>query len=126
MLDNKTPVAVHRRCSNTRKAAVRSVIAMWRRWLSHHAVVQLHDPKPGFRGDCQGNKTYDYFADCGEHCKEYPKMCSREKILRCGCKKGYIQIDLTYLSPCVKPEDCPRKSKALKEEKIMKKMQKHG
>ncbi|GFQ83803.1 uncharacterized protein TNCT_7171 [Trichonephila clavata] len=79
-----------------------------------------------FGGDCQGNKTYDYFADCGEHCKKYPKMCSSEKILRCGCKKGYIQIDLTYLSPCVKPEDCPKKSEALKEEKIKEKMEKHG
>ncbi|GFY45094.1 uncharacterized protein TNIN_139271 [Trichonephila inaurata madagascariensis] len=91
--------------------------------LKNHSAVAVEHK---FGGNCQGNKTYDYFADCGEHCKEYPKMCSSQKILRCGCKKGYIQIDLTYLSPCVKPEDCPHKSMALKEKKLMEKMEKHG
>ncbi|GIY22814.1 uncharacterized protein CDAR_275871 [Caerostris darwini] len=64
-----------------------------------------------FNGDCQGNKTYGYFVDCGERCHDYPKYCSAEKVLRCGCFDGYVQIDSTFLSPCVKLQDCPPKSK---------------
>ncbi|KAF8763259.1 hypothetical protein HNY73_021461 [Argiope bruennichi] len=63
-----------------------------------------------FGGDCQGNKTYGYFADCGERCHKYPIFCQKAKVLRCGCLTGYVQLDSTYLSPCVLPTDCPPKA----------------
>ncbi|GIY16343.1 uncharacterized protein CEXT_482501 [Caerostris extrusa] len=93
--------------------------------LQNYSAVAVEQK---FNGGCQGNKTYDYFADCGERCQEYPKYCSAEKVLRCGCLKGYVQIDSTFLSPCLKPEDCPQKAPVLKDKNIMKhmkKMQKH-
>ncbi|CAL1298904.1 unnamed protein product [Larinioides sclopetarius] len=75
--------------------------------MNYSAVDVEHQ----FGGDCQGNKTYGYFADCGERCHHYPKFCQKAKVLRCGCLPGYIQLDSTFLSPCVLPHHCPPKSK---------------
>ncbi|XP_055939719.1 uncharacterized protein LOC129969242 [Argiope bruennichi] len=75
--------------------------------LQNYSAV---DVEHKFGGDCQGNKTYGYFADCGERCHKYPIFCQKAKVLRCGCLTGYVQLDSTYLSPCVLPTDCPPKA----------------